>query len=108
MHGAPDMAFAKKQPELMLLPFAAVSWSHPSSSQAEPRCRLDLVCPDLGPEWVLGMDMAIFAIHISGILFDLGALNIIVNVLNMRARGDLFKMPNFAWTGSGHCLTLLT
>ena len=47
----------------------------------------------------LGMDMAIFAIHLLGASSIMGAINIIVTILNMRAPGmALMKMPMFCWT----------
>ena len=47
----------------------------------------------------IGQDMAIFAVHIMGISSIMGAINIIVTVLNMRAPGmTLMKMPLFCWT----------
>ena len=46
-----------------------------------------------------GMDLAIFAMHIMGASSIMGAINIIVTVLNMRAPGmTLMKMPLFCWT----------
>src|SRR5690606_24626381 len=46
-----------------------------------------------------GMDFAIFALHIMGASSIMGAINIIVTVLNMRAPGmTLMKMPLFCWT----------
>ena len=45
------------------------------------------------------MDLAIFAIHVSGASSILGAINIITTFLNMRAPGmTLFKVPLFAWS----------
>jgi len=45
------------------------------------------------------MDMTIFAIHILGVSSIMGAINIIVTILNMRAPGmTLMKMPMFCWT----------
>jgi len=47
----------------------------------------------------MGMDLAIFAIHIMGISSIMGAINIVVTVLNMRAPGmTMMKMPMFCWT----------
>ncbi|MCA1968426.1 MAG: cytochrome c oxidase subunit I [Rhizobium sp.] len=44
------------------------------------------------------VDLAIFAIHISGASSILGAINFITTILNMRAPGmTLHKMPLFAW-----------
>ncbi len=45
------------------------------------------------------MDLAIFAVHLSGASSILGAINIITTFLNMRAPGmTLFKVPLFAWS----------
>jgi cytochrome c oxidase subunit I len=45
------------------------------------------------------MDLAIFAIHLSGASSILGAINIITTFLNMRAPGmTLHKVPLFAWS----------
>ncbi|MFV0475703.1 MAG: cytochrome c oxidase subunit 1, partial [Pikeienuella sp.] len=45
------------------------------------------------------MDLAIFAVHLSGASSILGAINIITTFLNMRAPGmKLFKVPLFAWS----------
>jgi cytochrome c oxidase subunit 1 len=47
----------------------------------------------------LGMDLAIFAVHILGMSSILGSINIITTILNMRAPGmTLMKMPMFCWT----------
>ena len=46
-----------------------------------------------------GMDMWIFSIHLMGLSSIVGAINIIVTILNMRAPGmSLMKMPLFPWT----------
>ena len=45
------------------------------------------------------MDLAIFAVHVSGASSILGAINIITTFLNMRAPGmTLHKVPLFAWS----------
>jgi len=45
------------------------------------------------------MDLAIFAVHVSGASSILGSINIITTFLNMRAPGmTLFKVPLFAWS----------
>ncbi len=45
------------------------------------------------------LDLAIFAVHVSGASSILGAINIITTFLNMRAPGmTLFKVPLFAWS----------
>ncbi|TNC74587.1 cytochrome c oxidase subunit I [Rubellimicrobium roseum] len=47
----------------------------------------------------MSMDLAIFAVHLSGASSILGAINIITTFLNMRAPGmTLFKVPLFAWS----------
>jgi cytochrome c oxidase subunit 1 len=47
----------------------------------------------------MGMDMAIFAVHIMGASSIMGSINIITTILNMRAPGmTLMKMPLFVWT----------
>ena len=44
------------------------------------------------------VDLAIFALHLSGVSSLLGAINFITTVLNMRAPGmSLHKLPLFAW-----------
>src|SRR5690606_22181194 len=45
------------------------------------------------------MDLAIFAVHVSGASSILGAINMITTFLNMRAPGmTLHKVPLFAWS----------
>ncbi|SEQ56528.1 cytochrome c oxidase subunit 1 [Loktanella sp. DSM 29012] len=47
----------------------------------------------------LSMDLAIFAVHLSGVSSILGAINIITTFLNMRAPGmTMHKVPLFAWS----------
>lgn len=44
------------------------------------------------------MDMAIFALHLSGVSSILGAINFITTIFNMRAPGmTMHKMPLFIW-----------
>ena len=46
-----------------------------------------------------GVDMTILSIHMMGISSVLGAINIIVTIMNMRAPGmNLMKLPLFVWT----------
>jgi cytochrome c oxidase subunit 1 len=46
-----------------------------------------------------GMDVAIFGIHLMGASSIMGAINIIVTILNMRAPGmTLLRMPMFCWS----------
>lgn len=103
--GAPDMAF----PRLNNLSF----WMF-CSGVALGVC--SLLAPGgngqlgSGVGWVLypplsttetgiSMDLAIFAVHVSGASSILGAINMITTFLNMRAPGmTLHKVPLFAWS----------
>src|SRR5246500_2303450 len=108
--GASDMAFARMNNfSFWLLPVAAVllvaSFFAPGGATAAGWTLYAPLSVQMGP----GMDMAIFAIHILGISSIIGALNIIVTILNMRAPGmTLFKMPLFAWTWLVTAFLLLT
>ncbi|MFV0360608.1 cytochrome c oxidase subunit I [Tropicimonas sp.] len=103
--GAPDMAF----PRLNNLSF----WLYAAG------CCLAIASvfspggagqPGAGVGWVLypplsvreggyAMDLAIFAVHVSGASSILGAINMITTFLNMRAPGmTLHKVPLFAWS----------
>jgi cytochrome c oxidase subunit 1 len=47
----------------------------------------------------ISMDLAIFAVHVSGASSILGAINMITTFLNMRAPGmTMHKVPLFAWS----------
>jgi cytochrome c oxidase subunit 1 len=103
--GAPDMAF----PRLNNLSF----WMYVAGTTLA-------ICSVLAPGgngqlgagvgWVLypplstteggvAMDLAIFAVHVSGASSILGAINMITTFLNMRAPGmTLFKVPLFSWS----------
>ncbi len=105
MIGAPDMAF----PRMNNLSY----WMYVAGSTLA-------VCSLLAPGgngqlgsgvgWVLyaplstneagmSMDLAIFAVHVSGASSILGAINMITTFLNMRAPGmTLHKTPLFAWS----------
>jgi cytochrome c oxidase subunit 1 len=103
--GAPDMAF----PRMNNLSF----WLYVTGTTLA-------ICSVLAPGgndqsgsgvgWVLypplstneagfSMDLAIFAVHVSGASSILGAINMITTFLNMRAPGmSLFKVPLFSWS----------
>ncbi|MEC9434099.1 MAG: cytochrome c oxidase subunit I [Pseudomonadota bacterium] len=105
MIGAPDMAF----PRMNNLSF----WMYFAGSSLAV---LSVVSPGgdqqlgSGVGWVLyaplsvreggySMDLAIFAVHVSGASSILGAINMITTFLNMRAPGmTLHKTPLFAWS----------
>jgi cytochrome c oxidase subunit 1 len=55
--------------------------------------------PPLSIQMGMGMDFAIFGIHLLGMSSIMGGINIITTILNMRAPGmTLMKMPMFCWT----------
>ncbi|MGH8665701.1 MAG: cytochrome c oxidase subunit I [Burkholderiales bacterium] len=100
MIGAPDMAFPRLNNwSFWLLPPAAsllvVSMFVPGGAVAAGWT----LYPPLTVQMGMGMDFAIFAIHIMGMSSILGSINIITTILNMRAPGmTLMKMPLFVWT----------
>ncbi|MCP9759211.1 cytochrome c oxidase subunit I [Aquitalea sp. S1-19] len=99
MIGAPDMAFARMNNwSFWLLPPAAlllmISFWVPGGAAA---AGWTLYAP-LSTQGGMGTDLTIFAIHILGVSSIMGAINIVVTVLNLRAPGmTLMKMPMFAW-----------
>ncbi|MCI4661623.1 MAG: cytochrome c oxidase subunit I [Neomegalonema sp.] len=99
--GAPDMAF----PRLNNLSF----WMFVTGTTLA--ILATVVDGGAGVGWVLyaplstsgapgmAMDLAIFAVHVSGASSILGSINIIATFLNMRAPGmTLMKVPLFAWS----------
>ncbi|MBM3117789.1 cytochrome c oxidase subunit I [Jeongeupia naejangsanensis] len=100
MLGAPDMAFARMNNwSFWLLPPAAallvISLFVPGGAPAGGWT----LYPPLSIQAGMGMDLAIFAIHLLGLSSIMGSINIVTTVLNMRAPGmTLLKMPMFAWT----------
>jgi cytochrome c oxidase subunit I len=100
MIGAPDMAFARMNNwSFWLLPPAALlligSFFVPGGAAAGGWT----IYPPLSVQMGMGMDMAIFALHIMGASSIMGSINIITTILNMRAPGmTLMKMPLFVWT----------
>ena len=98
--GAPDMALPRMNNFSFWLLVAAFSL-----------LILSLFMPGGGPAsgWTLypplvlqtgdALPLAIFAIHLAGASSIMGAINIIVTIMNMRAPGmTLLAMPMFAWT----------
>ncbi|MHB1951771.1 MAG: cytochrome c oxidase subunit I [Acidiferrobacteraceae bacterium] len=100
MIGAPDMALPRLNNwSFWLLPFAFTlligSMFAPGGGPATGWT----LYPPLSIQGGIGVDMTILAIHLLGISSVLGAINIIVTILNMRAPGmTLMKMPMFVWT----------
>ncbi len=103
--GAPDMAFPRLNNLSYWLYVAGTSLA--VSSVISPGGDGQL---GAGVGWVLypplstsesgfSMDLAIFAVHLSGASSILGAINMITTFLNMRAPGmTLFKVPLFSWS----------
>jgi cytochrome c oxidase subunit 1 len=100
MLGAPDMAFARMNNwSFWLLPPAAalllISLFVPGGAPAGGWT----LYPPLSAQAGMGMDLAIFSIHLLGLSSIMGSINIITTILNMRAPGmTLLRMPLFAWT----------
>ncbi|MFQ6554269.1 cytochrome c oxidase subunit I [Aestuariibius insulae] len=103
--GAPDMAF----PRLNNLSFwlfvagstlgVASMLSPGGNGQLGSGVGWVLYPPLSTSEAGMSMDLAIFAVHVSGASSILGAINIITTFLNMRAPGmTLHKVPLFAWS----------
>jgi len=103
--GAPDMAFPRLNNLSYWLYVAGVSLGVASLFAPGGDDQLGS-----GVGWVLypplstneagySMDLAIFAVHVSGASSILGAINMITTFLNMRAPGmTLHKVPLFAWS----------
>ncbi|MDB5938646.1 MAG: Cytochrome-c oxidase [Polaromonas sp.] len=98
--GASDMAFARMNnfSFWLLIPASALlvgSFFLEGGAIAGGWTMYPPLSLQMGPS----MDMTIFAIHLLGVSSIMGAINIIVTVLNMRAPGmTLMKMPIFCWT----------
>ncbi|MCB2122317.1 MAG: cbb3-type cytochrome c oxidase subunit I, partial [Rhodobacteraceae bacterium] len=110
--GAPDMAFPRMNNLSYWLYVAGTSLG--VASMLAPGGNGSLTSglgAGAGVGWVLyppltttaeggyAMDLAIFAVHVSGASSILGAINMITTFLNMRAPGmTLHKVPLFAWS----------
>ena len=98
--GASDMAFARMNnfSFWLLIPAALLLVTGFFLPGGAPSGGWTLYAPltlQMGP----AMDTAIFALHIMGASSIMGAINIIVTILNMRAPDmPLMKMPLFPWT----------
>ena len=103
--GAPDMAFPRMNNLSFWMYVAGVALGVASMLSPGGNDQLGS-----GVGWVLyaplstreagtSMDLAIFAIHVSGASSILGAINMITTFLNMRAPGmTLHKVPLFSWS----------
>jgi len=105
MIGAPDMAFPRMNNLSYWLFIAGTGLAVASlfapggDSQAGAGVGWTVYAPLSVNDAGMSMDLAIFAIHVSGASSILGAINMITTFLNMRAPGmGLFKVPLFAWS----------
>ncbi len=98
--GASDMAFARMNNlSFWLLPPAALLLLAAFFTAGGAPGSGWTMYPPLSLQMGAGMDMTIFAVHLMGASSIMGAINIIVTILNLRAPGmALMKMPMFCWT----------
>ncbi len=103
--GAPDMAFPRMNNLSFWMYVAGVSLGVASllapggNEQLGSGVGWVLYPPLSTNEGGMSMDLAIFAVHVSGASSILGAINMITTFLNMRAPGmTLFKVPLFSWS----------
>ncbi len=98
--GASDMAFARMNNlSFWLLPPAALMLLGSFFVAGGAAAGGWTMYAPLSLQMGIGMDMAIFAVHLLGISSIMGAINIIVTILNLRAPGmDMMKLPMFCWT----------
>lgn len=103
--GAPDMAFPRMNNLSFWMYVAGVSLGVASllapggNGQSGSGVGWVLYPPLSTTEAGISMDLAIFAVHLSGASSILGAINMITTFLNMRTPGmTLHKVPLFAWS----------
>ena len=97
--GASDMAFARMNnfSFWLLVPAAVMLVGGFFMPGGAPSGGWTMYAP-LSLQMGMSMDSTIFAIHLMGASSIMGAINIIVTILNMRAPGmKLMKMPMFCW-----------
>ncbi|HMN22442.1 MAG TPA: cytochrome c oxidase subunit 1, partial [Ottowia sp.] len=98
--GAADMAFARMNnlSFWLLVPAGIMLSATFFMPGGAPAAGWTLYAP-LSAQMPMSLDAAIFSLHIMGASSIMGAINIIVTILNMRAPGmTLMKMPMFVWT----------
>lgn len=99
--GAPDMAFPRlNNISFWILPPAIILFLASVFVEQGMGTGWTMYVPLTGVQAHSGgsVDLAIFALHLSGISSMLGAMNIVTSILNMRAPGmTLHKMPLFVW-----------
>ncbi len=100
MVGAPDMALPRLNNwSFWVLPFAFAMLLSTLFVQGGAPAAGWTMYPPLVLQTGAAFPFLIFSIHLMGISSVMGAINIIVTILNMRAPGmTLLKMPLFVWT----------
>ncbi|PHS72400.1 MAG: cytochrome c oxidase subunit I [Cycloclasticus sp.] len=100
MVGGPDMALPRMNNwSFWILPFAFAMLLGTFFMDGGAPAGGWTMYPPLVLQGGNGFPFMIFAIHMMGISSVMGAINVIVTILNMRAPGmTLMKMPLFVWT----------
>ncbi len=100
MIGAPDMALPRMNNwSFWILPFAFLMLLSTLFMTGGGPAGGWTLYPPLSLQTGAAFPFVIFAIHMMGISSIMGAINVIVTILNMRAPGmTLMKMPLFVWT----------
>ncbi len=100
MIGAPDMALPRMNNwSFWILPFAFTMLLSTTLMEGGGPAAGWTIYPPLVLQGGDSFPFMIFAIHMMGISSIMGAINVIVTILNMRAPGmTLMKMPLFVWT----------
>jgi cytochrome c oxidase subunit 1 len=98
--GAPDMALPRMNNfSFWILPFAFVLLLSTAFIDSGSPAGGWTLYPPLSLQGGDSFPMAVFAIHMMGISSIMGAINVIVTLMNMRAPGvTLLRMPLFCWT----------
>jgi cytochrome c oxidase subunit 1 len=100
MIGAPDMALPRLNNwSFWLLPFAFTLLIGTFFMDGGAPAAGWTIYPPLSLQGSYNVPFLIFAVHIMGMSSIMGAINVIVTILNMRAPGmTLLKLPLFVWT----------
>ncbi len=100
MIGAPDMALPRMNNwSFWILPFAGVMLVSTLFMEGGAPAGGWTMYPPLVLQTGDAFPFLIFSIHLLGISSIMGAINIIVTIMNMRAPGmTMMKMPLFVWT----------
>ena len=100
MIGAPDMALPRMNNwSFWILPFAFAMLLSTFFMEGGAPAGGWTIYPPLVLQTGDAFPFLIFAVHMMGVSSIMGAINIIVTIMNMRAPGmSLMKMPLFVWT----------